>query len=316
MATVGQALTAPEAGWKRCDAAFGGGFEFLPENTWGISPHSSYYNGSAMGTGLAVGDVRTNIGAYCLVRFKGTKFRLISTCNAGFSTDCKITIDDTQYTFATAHSNNYYQILVFEITELQNTNHVIKIEQGTNGSWQRLYVDAIDIDSDGYLIVPGSTNLTANAGDSQVTLIWDAVADSTGYNVKRSTTAGGPYTTIASNVSGTSYVDKSVVNGTAYYYVVTAITADGESANSNEASATLQEAPVEDGQAILRVTMIDSSEREYKVSKTITNDFVNWCNRTIGTGNSCYIFDKGIQNSKEYLFYEKIISIEVIPIAQ
>jgi hypothetical protein len=97
--------------------------------------------------------------------------------------------------------------------------------------------------------------------------------------------------------------------------VVTTVTADGESDNSNEASATPAAPPVEVGEAVLRVTMIDSSEREYKVTKVIANDFVTWCNRTLGTGNSCYIFDKGIQDSKEYLFYEKIISFEVIPLA-
>ena len=50
----------------------------------------------------------------------------------------------------------------------------------------------------------------------------------TGYKVKRSTTAGGPYTTIASNVTGTSYEDDNVMNGTTYYYVVTAVGANGE----------------------------------------------------------------------------------------
>lgn len=86
--------------------------------------------------------------------------------------------------------------------------------------------------------VPAPTNLNATAGDAKATLNWNAVTGATGYNVKRSTTAGGPYTTIASNVSGTSYVDSGLTNGTIYYYVVTAITANGESGNSNEASAT------------------------------------------------------------------------------
>jgi fibronectin type 3 domain-containing protein len=64
-------------------------------------------------------------------------------------------------------------------------------------------------------------------GDSQVTLLWDAVEVATGYNVKRSTVAGGPYTNIATNVVGLSHVDTTVINGTTYYYVVTAI--DSES---------------------------------------------------------------------------------------
>lgn len=62
--------------------------------------------------------------------------------------------------------------------------------------------------------------------------------------------------TIASNVSGTSYIDTDVVNGTTYYYVITAITVYGESDNSNEASAMPVAAPVETGEAILRVTRL------------------------------------------------------------
>lgn len=67
---------------------------------------------------------------------------------------------------------------------------------------------------------------------------------------------------------------------------------------------------------LLRITMNDSSEREYKVTQSVADDFVNWCDRSLNTGDSCYVFDKEIQNRKEYLFYEKIISFEVTPIVE
>jgi hypothetical protein len=154
---------------------------------------------------------------------------------------------------------------------------------------------------------PKPTNLTATAGDSKVTLSWTTDDGATSYNVKRSTTAGGTYTTIASNVAGTSYVDTSVTNGTTYYYVVTDINADGEGNNSNEVSATPE------GIGLLRITMNDSSEREYQVTSSEVDKFIAWCNRTVDTGTAYYVFDKvvGSQNSKEYLFFEKIISFEV-----
>lgn len=155
--------------------------------------------------------------------------------------------------------------------------------------------------------------LIANAGDSKITLSWTIIDGAIGYNVKRSTTAGGPYTTIASNVPGTSYVDTDVVNGTTYYYVVTAITADGVSDNSNEASATpnATETPGENGQGLLRVTMTDSSEREYKLSIAEINDFMAWMDRPATAGTSFYTFNKSITDSKEYLLFDKIISFEV-----
>jgi hypothetical protein len=55
--------------------------------------------------------------------------------------------------------------------------------------------------------------------------------------VKRSLTAGGTYTVIA-NPSAASYDDLTVVNGTAYYYKVSALNTAGESANSNQVSGT------------------------------------------------------------------------------
>lgn len=82
------------------------------------------------------------------------------------------------------------------------------------------------------------TQLTAVPGNNQVVLSWSAVAGATSYNVKRSTVNGGPYDTIvASNVTNPTYTDSSVVNGTVYYYVVTAVNAATESMISNQVKA-------------------------------------------------------------------------------
>lgn len=79
--------------------------------------------------------------------------------------------------------------------------------------------------------------LTATPGDNQVTLSWAAPVGATNYNVKRSITSGGPYTIIATSTT-TGYTDFAVTNGTTYYYVVSALGANGESPNSVEAGAT------------------------------------------------------------------------------
>ena len=80
------------------------------------------------------------------------------------------------------------------------------------------------------------TSVTAAAGSTQVTLNWSAASNATSYNVKQSTTNGGPYTTIAT-VTGTSYVNTGLVNGTTYYYVVSSLSAS-EGTNSTQVSAT------------------------------------------------------------------------------
>jgi len=73
------------------------------------------------------------------------------------------------------------------------------------------------------LIFATPTNLTAEAGNNQVNLNWMPSSATTGCNVKRSTTNGGPYSLIATNVPGTGYLDDTVTNGTTYFYVVSAL---------------------------------------------------------------------------------------------
>jgi beta-glucanase (GH16 family) len=80
-------------------------------------------------------------------------------------------------------------------------------------------------------------NLTATPGATEVVLNWTASAGATNYNVKQSTTDGGPYATIASPAT-TSYTNSGLVLGATYYYVVSAANAAGESSNSVQVSAT------------------------------------------------------------------------------
>ncbi|HEV2437775.1 MAG TPA: glycosyl hydrolase family 28 protein [Verrucomicrobiae bacterium] len=86
------------------------------------------------------------------------------------------------------------------------------------------------------------TGLTATAGNAQVTLTWNASSGAISYNVKRATVSGTESVTNAT-VTTTNYIDMQVTNGAAYYYVVSAVNAGGESANSSEVSATPQPPP-------------------------------------------------------------------------
>ena len=75
-----------------------------------------------------------------------------------------------------------------------------------------------------------------------VTLTWMANSSPvTGFNVYRSTTQGGPFTRINSDlVRGLTYKDKNVQSGMTYYYVVRAVDARGqESSNSSDTSSTI-----------------------------------------------------------------------------
>ena len=84
--------------------------------------------------------------------------------------------------------------------------------------------------------VAAPADLTVTPGNAMVGLSWTASTGATGYNVKRATTSGGPYTQVGAPTS-TSYTDTSLTNGTTYYYVVSALDSAGESADSAQVSA-------------------------------------------------------------------------------
>ena len=93
----------------------------------------------------------------------------------------------------------------------------------------------------GYVSTPPNppAGLNATSGSNLVSLSWTAAAGSpTGYNVKRSTVSGGPYTTIGTTTAPTVTYNDSVLGGQTYYYVVSAVNGAGESANSSEISAS------------------------------------------------------------------------------
>ena len=75
--------------------------------------------------------------------------------------------------------------------------------------------------------------LLGSPGNGQVPLRWSESFGATTYNIKRTTTSGGPYATIAA-VKGTSYVDAGVTNNNSYFYVVSAVNPAGEGGNSQE----------------------------------------------------------------------------------
>lgn len=90
----------------------------------------------------------------------------------------------------------------------------------------------------------------------QVNLTWNAVNNALYYNIYRSTIAGGPYLLVAQSNPNpgqnpsfaqvqNSFQDGpgSLVNGTDYYYRVTSVTLDGESAYSAEYHAVWPGAP-------------------------------------------------------------------------
>ncbi|SHK78899.1 fibronectin type III domain-containing protein [Desulforamulus aeronauticus] len=305
-ATVGQQLKEPEVGWKRYDDTdskiiYTGSF---------IKVVDAYaYNNSSTYSGTVLD------GSTISFHFSGTKFRIITSVHTSDrSTKTNVVVDGNIVGSYSPLGTTTPQCLIYEITGLTNARHHVQLIQVEAG---RIMLDAIDIDSTGSLIdYYQPTNLTATAGNAQVNLSWTAVAGATGYNVKRATTAGGPYTTIATSVTEAVYTDSTVTNGTTYYYVVTAVSNDGESDPSNEVSATPQDQSSggTGGKAILVITMANGMEKEYDLTMSEINAFINWYNsRTAPYYTISKNYNLGpFQSRKDYIVQDKIVNFEVM----
>ena len=104
---------------------------------------------------------------------------------------------------------------------------------------QRMTVDYVRVYN--YVSTPPNapTGLNASPGSAKVYLSWDASdSGATGYIVKRATSSGGPYSTVASPATN-NYTDTGVANCATYYYVVSATNSVGASTNSSEQTAAL-----------------------------------------------------------------------------
>lgn len=90
----------------------------------------------------------------------------------------------------------------------------------------------------------GPTGLNATAGNEKISLSWTALPDAVSYNVYRGTTSNheSPIP-VQTGIKSTAYINTGLADGTAYFYRVTALLADGMTAPSGEASATPEPPP-------------------------------------------------------------------------
>ncbi|HKL21755.1 MAG TPA: DNRLRE domain-containing protein, partial [Tichowtungia sp.] len=111
------------------------------------------------------------------------------------------------------------------------------------------------------------TGLVASASAGSVSLDWNdnAEDDLAGYSVYRSTTSGGGYSEITNSLTASETSDNSVSNGTAYYYVVTAVNTDGnESIESREVFA-IPAAPGNNPPAFTSDPVVEANAQEGEV---------------------------------------------------
>ncbi len=81
-------------------------------------------------------------------------------------------------------------------------------------------------------------SLVGQVGDQVIDISWTGAPQNMFYDILRSTQPGGPYTPIKLQLSGGSFSDVNVVNGSTYYYVVRGVNAYSRSMYSNEVGLT------------------------------------------------------------------------------
>ncbi len=156
---------------------------------------------------------------------------------ATWSTAQQVTTAQTDETVAGADSGNQYG----DYNSLSGNAGVFfpSWTDRRNGAREEIWTAKLTESGGGCTPPSAPTGLSATAvSSSQINLSWSAVSGATTYNVYRSTTSGGPYSSVGSSAT-TSFSNTGLSASTTYFYVVRAV-AGCESGNSSQASATTQ----------------------------------------------------------------------------
>lgn len=297
-ATVGQQLTQPETGWRRYDDTDS---KIQYVGSWGRDYPNYCYNSSW--TYIFSPNIS---GSSITFKFKGTKLRIIGDLKyTDRASDNDISIDGVHYSYSQqCASGQIYQILNFEKVGLEDTIHTVAITPKAT-----LSLDAIDIDSTGYLIDPSTvyvSGLTLNKNATtlnveQTDLLVATITPDNATNKNLDWTSSD--TTIAT-VDGNGKVT-ALKAGTV---TITVATKD-ESKLSAKCIVTV----TQPGRAILAITMSNGEKKEFDLSADEVKKFVDWYN---GNTSPSYAMTKNYNvkpfNSRtEFISHDKVSSFEV-----
>ncbi|MEK3874000.1 hypothetical protein NYE76_29550, partial [Paenibacillus sp. FSL M7-0831] len=173
-------------------------------------------------------------------------------------------------------------------------------------------------------LATGPINLTANAQQNNISLSWNTIEGAESYTLQRSLVSGGPYESVATNVTNATYTDTNIMLDTTYYYIVKAISNGNEVLASNEASAIVHsgsnpnEPEPKGNRAILTITLTTGLEKEYDLSMDEVNSFIEWYDaKDTGTGPVKYAINKHSNNKgpfskrTDYVIFNNILTFEV-----
>ncbi|HKL20975.1 MAG TPA: hypothetical protein VJ904_04170, partial [Tichowtungia sp.] len=140
---------------------------------------------------------------------RGYRVYRSATSGSGYVQQAELDQSDSVFTDTNIvyGATNFYVVTSFDAAGNESTNSI-----------EITAVPFLDVTA------PAAPNVSAVEGDGLITLSWtdNGETDIAGYNVFRSETSGS-YGAALTNTTGQTYVDTNVVNGTTYYYKVTAV---------------------------------------------------------------------------------------------
>ncbi|MFH0759146.1 MAG: fibronectin type III domain-containing protein [Bacteroidota bacterium] len=178
-------------------------------------------------------------------------------------------------------------------SSLEGTTYFYRVR--ANGAANSAYSDVASATT----LPAAPTGLTAAALDeSSILLNWtDVSTKETGYRVERSLTSGGGYSLVTTLVAGTTtYTDGGRTVGTPYFYRVQATGTGGNSAYSNEASAT----PILTAPGNLTATVLDANTIRLNWSDYSDNESFYRVERSLLPGSGFALIGLIASNSVTY----------------
>ncbi len=226
------ALSGATSATTTTDSAGNYTFTGLANGTYAVTPSHTGYTFTPSVQGVTVNGANVTAVSFTATPQGGQSFSISGTISpaAGGSGTTVALSGATSATTTTDSAGNY------TFTGLANGTYVVTPSHT------------------GYTFTPSTQSVTVNGANvtavnfsavpqvpHSVLLSWNASTSTvSGYNVYRSTVSGTQYAKLNSALVGLAYTDTSVLNGKTYFYVTTAVDANGvESVYSNEVSANI-----------------------------------------------------------------------------
>lgn len=204
------------------------------------------------------GNAITTFNDSITIEMSYTKAELAATASASDSSiDTKAEADDLKMAYWDETTSNwvtlssslkYYNSSAVlldsstsELTPASDLSNVATVTVSAPTTHFSVFAPIVSTDPSAPSTPSGLAATAASA--SQINLSWTIVSGATGYDIYRSTTSDGTYSRIGSEPTVSSgstvtYSDAGLSGATTYYYKITALNANGESAASSAVNAT------------------------------------------------------------------------------